>query len=143
MRSFFLLALALVSLIFTSCDKNATVGDVTFAKNTFESLARGDSTVTSDIDWETFNSSGVSVGMQYAALPNDSEKESFRKSFVNQFAASFRDSGGKLENFTNWRVTSNDEINTIVTADSPTGVLNLTVSERNGTEKLSAMQVVK
>jgi len=143
MKLFKFAMLAAAPLLFSNCKDVEAKGDVTFARSTFESLAKGETSVIPKIDWETFNSSGTPVGAQYIALPNDSEKESYRNSFVTQFAASFRDSGGKLEDFTNWRLTDHDEISTEVTADSPTGLLKLTVSERNNEERLSAIQIVK
>lgn len=143
MKYLVLLVLAPLVLLFSNCKQTEAKGDVSFAKQTFESLARGDSSAIPNIDWETLNSSGVSVGKGYVALPNDAEKQSFQNSFVTQFAASFRDSGGNLDNFTNWRVISHNDISTEVGADSTAGQLVLTVSERNGVERLSAIQVVK
>lgn len=143
MKTLLPLLAGLLSFTLFACRDIEAKGDVSFAKSTFESLTRGDSDVIEKIDWETLISLGIPVGQQYLALKDDSEREEFRKGFVTQFSTNFRESGGSVENFTNWRVTLHDENNTRVAADSPDGVLKLTVSERNGTEKLSAFEIVK
>ncbi len=141
-----LLAFALVAsstLFLNSCKKDDGNADVGFAKSTFAALVRGDSSVANDIDWETFNALGVPVGSQYVALKTEPEMESFKTGFITQFSASFRDSGGSIDSFSNWRATSHDENHTVVTADSAEGSLQLTVSERDSLRRLSVMQIVK
>jgi hypothetical protein len=121
----------------------ATAGDVTFARTTFESLARGDSAVVEKIDWPVFTALGDNVGGNYTALASGVEKQNFANAFVTQFASSFRQSGGTIENFTNWRVSMHDQLRTEVAADSPNGVLTVIVSERDGVERISSINVVK
>ncbi len=138
------LALAATSaFLLASCRDAGESADVAFAKTTFESLVRGDSSVVADIDWETFNSLGVPVGPQYLAIPTEPEKERFKTGFVTQFSASFRNSGGSSESFSNWRATSHDQNHTVVTADSTEGSLKLTVSERDSKRRISAMEIEK
>lgn len=137
-------ALAAASAFFLASCKNADEqADITFAKKTFSSLVRGNSTVLSDIDWETLNSLGVPVGPQYLAIKTEPEKESFKTGFVTQFSASFRDSGGSIDSFSNWRATSHDENKTVITANSAEGSLKLTVSLRDSKRRLSALEIVK
>ncbi|MFT4177026.1 MAG: hypothetical protein QM627_10260 [Luteolibacter sp.] len=146
MKTIRLFLLAITPLFFLSCEKGATAstaGDVTFAKNTFESLVRGDSAVTEKIDWPVLTALGNNVGTQYNNLPTDLDKEKFRTSFVTQFATSFREGGGNIDKFTNWRVTFHDKTRTEVAADSPNGALVLTVSGRDGKERISAFNLVK
>lgn len=129
--------------LLTSCKESNSAGDVSFAKSVFESLVKGDSAVADKIDWETFTSLGVPVGQQYVALKNEEDRARFRTGFITQFSSQFRDSGASAKDFTNWRATSHDDVHTIVTADSAKGMLELTVSERNSAERLSAMKVVR
>ncbi len=143
MKSFLLLFSLTFALAFTSCRKSEANADVSFAENTFDALVRGDSSVASDIDWETLTSLGVPVGSQYLAIKTEAEKESFRQGFITQFSASFRNEGGSSDSFTNWRATSGDDKNTVVTADSSAGSLRLTVSERDSQKRLSAMEIVE
>ena len=121
----------------------ATTGDVTFAKTTFESLARGDSSVAEKIDWPVFTSTGENIGATYMELSTGVEKEKLVNGFITSFASSFRDSAGSVENFTNWRVSFHDKLRTEVAADSPGGVMTITVSQRDGVEKVSALNLVK
>ena len=121
----------------------ATVGDVTFARTTFESLARGDSAVAEKIDWPVFTSLGQNLGANYVALTSGVEKQKFVSGFITQFATSFRESGGTIEGFTNWRVTVHDALKTEVAADSANGVLTVIVSERDNVERVSSINIIK
>jgi hypothetical protein len=121
----------------------ATVGDVSFAKKTFESLAKGDAAVGEKIDWPIFTSMGDNVGAAYTMLTSGVEKQKLVSSFITQFAVSFRESGGTVEGFTNWRIVMHDSQKTEVAADSPNGVLTVTVSERDHVERVSSINVIK
>lgn len=123
--------------------KVATLGDVSFARATFESLARGDSAVAEKIDWPVFTSLGQNIGASYVALTSGVEKEKFITGFITQFATSFRESGGSIEGFTNWRVTAHDALKTEVAADSANGVLTVIVAERDGVERVSSLNIIK
>lgn len=154
MKTTQLLAVLAVPFLLSNCDETrktiseakteaATAGDVTFAKSTFESLARGDSAVSTKIDWPVFTSLGNNVGASYVALTSGVEQEKFITGFITQFSTSFRESGGSVEAFTNWRVTLHDELKTEVAADSANGVLTILVSERDGVERVSSINVIK
>lgn len=134
---------ALLPILFTHCGELESKGDLTFAKNTFGELVRGESSVISKIDWETLTALGMPVGQQFVAIDSEKEKEQFTNSFVTQFSTNFRESGGSIDGFTNWQVISHDDTHTKVTADSGNGGLKLTVSKRNGVERLSAFEIVK
>lgn len=130
----------------TNCDRNAPPAsvkkDVKFAKETFESLARGDSSVAERIDWAVFTSLGEDFGVSYNALTSGVEKERFVTNFITQFATNFRQSGGSVDNYSNWRVVSHDSIKTEVAADSAKGVLSIIVSERDDVERVSSMNLI-
>ena len=140
-----LLFVAFSVLSFSSCEKTrenlATSGDVTFARTTFEALARGESDVATKIDWPVFTSLGQNIGASYTALPTEVEKQKFITGFVTQFATSFRESGGSVEDFVNWCVTFHDKLKTEVAADSPRGILTVTVAERDDKERVSAISM--
>lgn len=150
MKTTCLLLILASPLLLTQCNKTtttrtevSTAGDASFARRTFESLARGDSAVASKIDWPVFTTQGTNMGANYTALASEVEKQQFTTGFITQFATSFRESGGNIESFSNWRVMSNDALKTEVAADSPNGVLTVTVSERDGIERVSSINVVK
>ncbi|YCM46401.1 hypothetical protein V2O64_10265 [Verrucomicrobiaceae bacterium 227] len=145
-----IMSLLLAPFLFVSCkeeiaetkNKMETAGDVSFARNTFESLCRGDSSVAHKIDWPVLTSMGTEAGAAYNDLTSQVEKDQFTSNFIAQFATSFRETGGKIEDFTNWRVVAHDQLNTEVAADAPKGVLSLLVSERDGIEKISSIKMI-
>lgn len=141
-------------LLFTNCRETkekyaeakvdaATAGDVTFARNTFESLAKGESSVADKIDWPVFTSMGENLGATYNAFTSGVEKEKFVNGYITQFAVNFRQNGGTIEGFTNWRVTAHDALKTEVAADTPNGVLAIVVAERDNVEKISSINIIK
>jgi len=140
-------ALTFSTLTLTQCEKTAnkvaSKGDLSFAKNTFEALARGESAVVDKIDWAMFNSMGQDVGVAYSQLPSETEKRNFETAFVTQFASSFRDSGGTPDKFENWRVSFHDDLKTEVAADSGGGTVTITVTERDGKERVSKLGFIR
>lgn len=143
MKPYALLLASIPVLCISSCEKArenlATTGDVTFARNTFEALTRGESDVATKIDWPVFTSLGNNLGATYLALPTEVDKQKFITGFITQFATSFRESGGTVENFTNWRVVFHDKQKTEVAADSPKGTLTVIVAERDDQERVSSI----
>lgn len=137
-------------LALSSCDGkhagtkgNTGVADIAFAKEAFEMLARGDANVDPKIDWKTLQSFGVNVGVEYVTYKLEADQKGFRDAFITQFSSSFIDGGGKLENFSNWRVEESDTLKTVVIADSTNGLLKLTVTDRNDARRLSGIEMVK
>ncbi len=143
MRSTLLTLTFLAPLCITSCKKTQPAGDVSFARSTFISLAKGDTDVQSKIDFATLTALGDNVGAKYNLIPTETEKQQFRSLFITEFSSSFRQNGGSVDNFTNWTVTFHDSTRTEVTADSPAGLLKLTVSERDSVDRISSIDMVK
>lgn len=143
MKSIPIIAAAAFALATTSCEKTKQAGDTSFARKAFLELARGDTAVQSKIDWPTFVAMGQNVGAAYTALESETEKQNFRNAFVTQFSTNFRESGGSVDNYTDWRVTFHDSLRTEVAADSPGGVLKITVSQRDSADWISSLDVVK
>ena len=147
MKLLSLLPLFLLSFLFCHCKKTAekvaSKGDLTFAKSTFESLARGDSTAMENIDWATLQSLGQNVGGSYVQIPSETEKVNFQKAFVTQFSASFREAGGSPDQFENWRVSYHDDLRTEVAADSAGGTVTIIVTERDGSERISGLGFIR
>jgi hypothetical protein len=134
----------------TQCDKAEhqvekieSKADMSFAKNTFESLARGDSAVIDKIDWATLTAMGQNIGAAYSQLPSETEKRNLETTFVTQFATSFRESGGSPDKFENWRVSHHDDLKTEVAADSGGGTITITVTERDGKERISGLGFIR
>ena len=143
MKSLLMLPAIACSLALTQCKKAASSGDLSFAKNTFESLARGDSKVAESIDWPTLQSLGQNVGVAYVQIPSETEKVNFQQAFVTQFSSSFREAGGSPDQFSNWRVSHHDDLKTEVAADSSGGTVTITVTERDGKERVSGLGFIR
>jgi len=136
----FRFCLCMMLAVLQGCSGGGANADPEFAKTAFQSLARGDSSAEEVIDWETFQSMGQNVGMIYIAMPNDTEKANFRKSFIAQFSSSFQSTGASADGLKNWRVQSKDSARTIIAADTPNNTtLLITVSKRDGKQKISAL----
>jgi hypothetical protein len=122
-------------------EKESDLPDVGFAKRAFFSMVNG-SAAEGIIDWETFRAMGEDLGPKYRALATDAEKAAARKSFLAGFAVSTPNIRANPEAITNWRVKSETPSETVVAADMQKGaVLLLTVSKRDGTQRISAMEL--
>jgi hypothetical protein len=121
----------------------AVTSPVAFARQTFESLAKGEPAVARQIDWPVLTVHGENVGQRYVALTTNADRERFVNGFITQFATSFRESGGALEHYTNWRVAHQDALGTTVSADSPAGVLTMVLSDRDNEERVVSINVSK
>ena len=144
-HSLFTLPLIAACAMVCSCKdakmKAETIGDATFARHTFESLAKGDQSVSNSLDWKTLNCLGTDVGMAYVKIDSEEDQRRFREGFITQFSSSFQQSGGKVEDFGSWKVVEHDATHTVVSAASPTKMLNITVNERDGKERVSGLTV--
>jgi hypothetical protein len=143
MRALWIPLAIVMPFAFSQCEKVASKADMSFAKNTFEALARGDSKVRESIDWSTLQAMGHNVGAAYVLLPSETEKVNFEQAFVTQFAASFREAGGTPDQFSNWRVSHHDDLKTEVAADSGGGTVTITVTERDGKERVSGLGFIR
>jgi hypothetical protein len=133
----------LMPFVFSHCEKAESTADMSFAKNTFESLARGDAKARESIDWSTLQAMGQNVGAAYVLLPSETDRVNFEQAFVSQFAASFRQAGGTPDQFANWRVSHHDDLKTEVAADSNGGTVTITVTERDGKERVSGLGFIR
>jgi len=125
------------------CSSESDNADVRFAKTLLFSMVNG-TAAESAIDWEAFHTDEEDVGAAYKALPNEVEKASFRKSFLLGFAASTPNLKLNPEGVTRWRVQSATPSETIVAANTQKGVVMLlTVSKRDGNQKLSGLRIEK
>ena len=131
------------ALLLTQCEKTRGGADMSFAKSTFESLARGDTAVRDNIDWSTLQSMGQNGGAAYVELPSETEKVNFQDAFVTQFSTAFREAGGSPDKFENWRVSFHDDFKTEVAADSGGGTVTITVTERDGKERVSGLGFIR
>jgi hypothetical protein len=134
--------MVILPALLQGCSNWGTDADLRFAKTAFQSLANGYASAEKVIDWETFASMGETIAKDYGALPNDTEKEAFRKSFIMSFSTSFQSSGGSVDSMKNWRILDRDKTKTIVAADIPNNrMIVVTIIKRNGENKISVLEV--
>ena len=151
MKNLIFATIGIVAILTLGACKKNTVGapgntgtaDVPFAKEAFESLIRGDSSVENKIDWKTLQSLGMNIGGDYVIIKSEADQKGFRDGFITQFSSSFREGGGKVENFSNWRVIESDTNKTIVGVDLSNGLLKITVTNRDGVKRVSGFEMIK
>src|SRR5260221_13371000 len=112
-----------------------------FAKATFSALAKGDQSVADDIDWESFQVSTENVGSQYTKFSGDADRAAFRKSFISSFSTSFHSTGANEDSLSNWKIQSEGGDQSVVSGETVNkSHLLITVSKKNGVQKMSAIQ---
>jgi hypothetical protein len=97
----------------------ASGSDVTFCRSALENLARGKPAAQRQIDWTRLKALDVDVGAAYSQLPSEQEQRDYRRAFIARFADGFRQGGGKLDAFSQWRVAEPKDGMTVVAADVP------------------------
>lgn len=97
----------------------------------FRGLVKGSYGVQKFIDWEHLQAVGVDVGNTYSKFANQKEKVDYKKGFMRGFPLGFKQTGGKLKAFVNWRIFSQDAQKTIIAVDytSKNKTLLFTVSK--------------
>jgi hypothetical protein len=119
----------------------ASAGDYTLAKNTFEGLTHGDTSVAKNIDWEMLKTPEGDFGAAYMQIPTETEKQTKQKTFILDFASNYQKAGAAV--YSNWKVSYHDEFKTEVTADAGTARLVLVVTTRDGKDRLSQITVLQ
>lgn len=150
MKQSILLLIILCGLLFSGCKSSKHVArtgppksDVEFAKEVFQLLADGDEAVDEMLDWEHLNLIGVvDVGARYREINGDDARDGFREAFIKGYSKSFKTSGGRVENASNWREQSRDSSSTVVAADNPNGqVMLMIVAHIDGQQKVSSFEL--
>jgi len=107
-------------------------------------MVNGSSDAQTMIDWENFRAIGDDVGKEYQALPSDAEKSKYRNDFIAGIALSTPAIKANPDGITNWRVQRETPLETVVAANMNGGaILTLTVSKRDGIQRLSAIDMKK
>ena len=144
-------ALALIGV--TGCGNKTAAGtassvpanglsDTEFAKTNFTSLTEGETSVESAIDWDNFQSSGINVGEIYAKMPDETQKSAFRKSFIESFSKSFKGSGAKASDVSNWRVETESPAQSVILGTATSGkTIAITINKNGGAQKMSQLEI--
>ena len=107
--------------------------DIDFARYCLQGLAKGKSSAAGLVDWTSFVAMGINIGGTVNKLAATRQKEEYVKKFIKSFAFSFRQTEGKLNKFTNWRIFAANMGKTTVAANYLNGkVLLLTIATYPG-----------
>lgn len=118
-----------------------TRDDIEFCHQIFSGLIKGSFSVQKLIDWENLKAVGVDVGATYLSLPDEKQKSAYQESFIKGFSLAFRQAGGKLKSFTNWRISDKDIEQTQVAVDyKEKGKTLLFTISKPGKRKLVGIQ---
>ncbi|MFC1675074.1 hypothetical protein ACFL1K_04245 [Candidatus Omnitrophota bacterium] len=110
--------------------------DVLFAR-----LINGRQSVAKFIAWEDLKALGADMAPGYAKLPNEKERNNYKRTFITGFSLGFKQEGGSLQAFTNWRIYAKDSQNVIIAADYPRHKKTLLFTLSKGKErKLVALE---
>lgn len=116
--------------------------DLGFAQMVFKGLLAGNVRMAEHIDWPSVKMMGYDVAAAQAAYTDTDEKESFKKALIKNIARSFGQTGGKIKDFTNWRVHEVNQEAAVLAADYDTkdAVILVKVIRVNGDRKLNGLE---
>ena len=117
--------------------------DVVFAREAVEGLLGGDVAVADAFDWENLKVPGAAdAGEAYKEMPDDENREGFRKEFIEEFSGSFKQSGASVSDLKNWREESREGERTIVAVDTTTGkIMRVLIIRREGRQLVSELSI--
>lgn len=121
--------------------------DVRFARQAMALLVKGVYSVTDKIDWTNFKALEHDMGAEYQRLPNEKERDQYKKAFVEGFRLAFQDKGGTTSLFKNWKLyagTNADGVSIVSTntADKNYALL-LFIKHEKGRRKLVEIKMVQ
>jgi hypothetical protein len=120
----------------------AAKADVVFAREAVEGLLGGDVGVADAFDWENLKVPGADAGDAYKEMPDDENREEFRKGFIKKFSESFKQSGASVSDLKNWREQSKEGERTTVAVDTTTGkTMRVFVVRRDGRQLVSELSI--
>lgn len=114
----------LVSVIICACAQDPKLNLI---KSAFFDLIEGKKSAIEKIDWESFVTFGIDVGIEYRLLPDEQEKEKYREELVKNVAVSFQKIGGQPKHFSNWRTINVTDTEIIVATDYKYGNVKKTM----------------
>jgi hypothetical protein len=122
--------------------KTPVKADVVFAREAVEGLLGGDVGVADAFDWENLKVPGANVGESYVKLPDDENRDEFRKGFIEKFSESFKRSGASVGDLKNWREAGREGERTAVAVDTTTGkTMRVFVVRRDGWQLVSELAI--
>lgn len=131
---FFIIFLGITFIIFFA---GRQISAPALCRQIFLGMVEGKQPVGKFIDWNKLNAFGIDVSAIYPRLPDEKEKEDYRKEFFKNLSLGFKQSGGNPRAFVNWRVYKVEGEKTVVAADySAKGKTVLFTLSGDGQKKL-------
>lgn len=115
--------------------------DVGLSRYILTGMANNSSWAEKYIDWGLFRAGDTDVGKAYSGYITPKEKQMYKKVFLASFSASFKMTGAKMGDFSNWRLYSQESQKTTVAVTGKGGAVYLTLSNpKYGPKKLINLQ---
>lgn len=113
-----------------------------FAREAVEGLLNGDTAAADAFDWENLKVPGADAGSAYRELPDDENREAFRRGFIKKFSESFKASGASVGDLKNWREQGKEGETSVVAVDTKTGkTMRVFVVQRDGRQQVSELAI--
>ncbi len=93
--------------------------DVIRCRDVLVGLAMGNMGVQRSINWEVLEALSGDFGAVYRQLPDEANRLRYREAFIAKFAEGFRQTGGSLAAFGNWRVVEKSNGHVVIATDAP------------------------
>jgi len=78
--------------------------DVALARRVLTLLVKGQYAARHLIDWEKLVVLNRPIGRQWSGYEGEDDRLKYQRSFIDSFGMSFKEQGGSVKNFINWRV---------------------------------------
>ncbi|MCM8789933.1 MAG: hypothetical protein NC916_02810 [Candidatus Omnitrophica bacterium] len=118
-RKFFgvVFAIVIIGLSFIIFFTGSEINAAGLSQKIFIGMVTGREGVGKYIDWYELKAFGTDVAAAYSNLPDEKERADYRREFFKNLASGFRYSGGRAQDFINWRIYKKEGEKTIVAAD--------------------------
>lgn len=115
--------------------------DVGLSRYILTGMVNNSSWVEKYIDWTVFKAGDTDVGKTYSGYITPKEKEMYKKVFLASFSGSFKMTGAKMSDFSNWRLYAQETQKTTVAVTGKGGTVYLILSSpKYGPKKLINLQ---
>ena len=132
------LVIVLILLMFFKLTQDS---DIAFTRRVLAELVNGRQSAEQAIDWPHFLALGSDIGADYSRFLIEPQRQYYRKAFIINFSMTFKNVGGQLNSFTNWRIYNRDNTKTVISCLALNNkALLFTLSKKNGKRKLASIQ---
>lgn len=140
-RNLLIMAAVIIACVFVLPQFFVPRDDVGLSRYILTGMANNSSWVEKYIDWGLFKAGDTDVGKTYSGYITQKEKQMYKKVFLASFSASFKMTGAKMADFSNWRLYAQEDQKTTVAVTGKGGTVYLTLSNpKYGPKKLINLQ---